>query len=365
MKVGKHFPSLDGIRGIAALWVIEGHAVGLAAVKHVGLLAVTSLAVDLFMMLSGFLMVINHADDRTWGRFLWRRFFRLAPLFYLALIVAFVIAPAFLHYRDVVWATSGERTDKWVIDAGPQSFMAHLSFLYGLSPHLYWSTALPDWSLSLEAQFYLAFPFLIWASRRIGVGAMAGGFGVLSIALVIALHGYLGAFELPSPLPLKLPIFLAGMLLAFAVRDPGRAPMFAGLAVLLCGLPLVASEHLPLLVVRCGMVLALGAAIARDAGATSGVLLRPLAFLSMPLARWLGDCSYAAYLIHLPVMVIGLGLAEAYVPHRPFALYATALTITLPVTYALAWAAFTWVEKPGIALGKLVVAHKAASHQTV
>jgi peptidoglycan/LPS O-acetylase OafA/YrhL len=80
---------LDGLRGIAALWVLIGHCAILTGLS-LPVLDKPDLGVDLFMMLSGFLMVFHYqlrakeepwSEPGTWIKFWARRYFRIAPLF--------------------------------------------------------------------------------------------------------------------------------------------------------------------------------------------------------------------------------------------------------------------------------------------
>jgi peptidoglycan/LPS O-acetylase OafA/YrhL len=91
-----HIGYLDGLRGMAALWVMVGHILALYG-KFPPIVSWTSLAVDIFILLSGFLMLhqvtareIHEQLDRpqTWLIFWVRRFFRLAPLYYTMLVSA-------------------------------------------------------------------------------------------------------------------------------------------------------------------------------------------------------------------------------------------------------------------------------------
>ncbi len=96
-----HVDCLDGLRGIASIWVFVGHAAILTGVR-VWFIDSPGLAVDLFITLSGFLMAFHYRHRReaepwespyTWSRFWIRRFFRIAPLFYALLIVAYFVGP--------------------------------------------------------------------------------------------------------------------------------------------------------------------------------------------------------------------------------------------------------------------------------
>lgn len=99
---------LDGLRGIAALWVLVGHGMLLTGF-YVPIFVAADLGVDLFILLSGFLMVFqyqlrqeweNWDLPRTWAAFWTRRFFRLSPLYFPLLVVSLAIGPPHLRRPD-------------------------------------------------------------------------------------------------------------------------------------------------------------------------------------------------------------------------------------------------------------------------
>src|SRR6516225_9730682 len=101
---------LDGLRGIAALWVLLGHCAILTGLS-LPVIGKPDLGVDLFMMLSGFLMVFHYqlraeaepwSKPGTWLKFWARRFFRIAPLYYVMLAMALAAGPALLVWRTAI-----------------------------------------------------------------------------------------------------------------------------------------------------------------------------------------------------------------------------------------------------------------------
>jgi peptidoglycan/LPS O-acetylase OafA/YrhL len=108
-----HLPWLDGLRGIAALWVLLHHTFILTGGRGMPVLSWGKLAVDLFMMLSGFLMAHHYMLRRaakpwgapsTWTDFWARRWFRISPLYYALLAAALVFGPLIGDQRDLVAA---------------------------------------------------------------------------------------------------------------------------------------------------------------------------------------------------------------------------------------------------------------------
>src|ERR1700716_4125662 len=108
---GKHFPVLDGLRGIAVLMVVITHFASLSTANYhyfySGLLGV-----DIFFVLSGFLItsILLQEFERThWislKRFYARRFLRLMPAYWACLLFLHFVAPRFLSGPEAQMANS-------------------------------------------------------------------------------------------------------------------------------------------------------------------------------------------------------------------------------------------------------------------
>lgn len=180
MTKPRGIPSLTGIRGIAALWVMLFHAqqdagtiFGLPLLPKVPDINFGCHGVDLFFMLSGFVLMLAHAQDfitfrkDSLIRFARLRFVRIYPLntVVLLLIAAFVsLQPAY-----VAWARSGQGGSAF---GGPAAFSggAFVSTLF-LANRWFLPDAgdwnQPVWSLSLELLGYMIFPILAFCALRI------------------------------------------------------------------------------------------------------------------------------------------------------------------------------------------------------
>lgn len=371
---------LDGLRGVAALWVLIGHMMILTGFR-LPLIGKPDLGVDLFILLSGFLMMFQYrlragSEDwsapGTWAAFWTRRFFRLAPLFYVTLAAALIAGSMIYADRVVIDSFLGQalQPSERYTDASLTNIALHLTFLFGLLPDYAFRTPLPDWSLGLEMQYYLIFPFLILLGRRIGwvPSALVAASGGVVVALLAGAAGL--DFPMPSFLALKLQLFLSGMLIAV---EPGASRVQLGwrlgAAMLLAAIPIGGEQDLLHLAVRELLVLSFFALVHWRAlgviGWVSGLLgSRPF--------YWLGELSYGTYLIHLLILQpvaaavigqFGTGLGAA-------ARFALTGTIVVPATYALAFITYKLVELPGQRLGKAVVKrvigrNTARAHQTV
>jgi peptidoglycan/LPS O-acetylase OafA/YrhL len=144
----RHFPQLDGFRGLCILLVLLGHSAEYSPEwppQLLGFRATAELGVTCFFILSGFLITCLLIDEQkrtgniSLSRFYWKRALRIVPAYYVMLAVTALLTSARL-VTDVAWHT----------------FIAcfcYVSDLIGRG-----LTVKHTWSLSLEEQFYLIWP---------------------------------------------------------------------------------------------------------------------------------------------------------------------------------------------------------------
>ena len=340
MTAAPRLDALTGLRGIAAWFVVFYHArLSLTDWVPADVLDVAGkgyLAVDLFFMLSGFVMWLNYGPKlREQGLagakgFWWRRFARVWPLH--AAVLAGMVAFA------VLLLATGRDTANYPMAELPLHVL--LVQNWGFTPDLSWNH--PAWSISTELGAYLLFPFAViafhWEKARPALLVA----GVLVCAQL--LHGVFvlaGAETLGDQIT-RLGLircllqFVIGMMLALVWRNwrthVSPVPAYA-CAVLLGSLMVLFAVPETL-----GVPLAFAAlllALALDHG--------PLARLleSRPLV-WLGDASYATYLVHFPLLVLLKLVAvgpDLQIAPLPFAGY-------LLVLLMLSGALYRWLEKP-------------------
>lgn len=357
---------LDGLRGLAALWVLVGHCMLLTGFR-LPLLGEPDLGVDLFILLSGFLMVYQYriraqfedwAQPATWVAFWVRRFFRLAPLYFVLLFAALLLGST-LYADRVLIDTFLSRQPQLAIrytDASATNVAAHLSFVFGLFPAYAFRTPLPDWSLGLEMQFYAIFPLLVLLARRAGWARMtliAAGGGIL---IAIAARAASLDFPMPSFLPLKLHLFLCGMLIAADLENDGKRLMVRALGVLLlAAIPIGGQQDLKHLIVR--EAIAVGFFVLIHLSRIRIVTQASNMLGSKPF-HWLGELSFGLYLVHLLVLQI---VAAWAIEHFGEAIsapvrFAIALGIVAPIGYGIAFATYIAIERPGQVIGRRVLA---------
>lgn len=171
-----HIPILDALRGIAILLVLVFHfCEGLGQLNRVenafyGLLRVGWIGVDLFFVLSGFLIIGILVDTRDTPRrmfkFYARRTLRIFPLYYAVLVVAFVVLPLVAPVATAFHVSGRQHTFGGLLSADAQHnqiwFWTYTSNILAAIRPSGMGTYGHFWSLAVEEQFYLICPILIY-----------------------------------------------------------------------------------------------------------------------------------------------------------------------------------------------------------
>ncbi|AJZ90143.1 acyltransferase [Cedecea neteri] len=368
MVEGKRWsPELEGLRGLASLWVLLGH-ICLLVQCRIPILYDPGMGVDLFILLSGYLMAKNYQERRekepwnspdTFRKFWLRRFFRIAPLYYLLLIVALIFGSWFGEMRDIIasaWPTTATASSRYA-DHSALNIFSHLTFIFGLLPAYSFRTVLPDWSIGLEMQFYLLFPFIMLLVMRYGFAVSAPLLMVVCLAARWLFPDYFDAFPMPAMILIKLPLFIAGMLISHAVMQRNlRYCALALLAPVIAWQMHIAETHLRLMaecIMLAGMTLLLWQP--EKDSRLRRITAAPRRLLTCRFSLFLGDVSYSVYLLHLMIVIPTIGLLVRYTnfAHQPSLIRFLMVTcLVLPVVWLIAVALYHKVEKRGIALGK-------------
>lgn len=327
-KTSFYRPDIDGLRAIAVVGVVIYHAPSL------GSLPGGFLGVDVFFVISGFLIanLIMSAQDR--GSFSIREFYirrarRLLPAFFTVAFATFFASLLVLSPPQMVDFSKSLLASI----VGASNF-----YFAGQDP--YWATAsieipfLHTWSLSVEEQFYLFFPFLLLFSLKfLGTTGRLVFFGVLgTLSLFTAVWlGQVNPTYSFYLLPSRAWELLIGVILALALsrRTFQMSRLSAMLSAALgLGLIAIAFTHLGQFITAPGLlslVPTIGAALIILGGTTENIVSTALA--SKPLVG-LGLISYSLYLWHYPILALsGLAAGRGLVVQ----LIAIALALTLAI----------------------------------
>lgn len=336
--VAPDLPTLTGLRWIAAFVVFAFHARNVGYFDRMNETIVTILfgagatGVSLFFVLSGFVLAWSHRDDDRPTRFWLRRVARIYPLHVvgvaLALIVATTLFPA-------------------IITRDPAALLANLALVSSWRSD-WWQAGNPvSWTLVCEAFFYLAFPLLVVAMRRVGRTGLTVIASLAALA-AIGMPAIVAASALPvsaATFPVaRLPEFVVGMSLALLMRRGGwRGPALVPSAIVaLAGYALASLEPASPYAVAGMTIVGFGLLVAALARAHLEGRARWLA--SGPMVA-LGRISFAFYLSHLLVLQAIFG---ALPTGRFVALDQQLLTagVALSVAVVLALGLHLLVEEP-------------------
>ena len=367
--------ALTGLRIVAALWVVGFHfhftaLPGVASVNRLlgPLVTQGALGVDLFFVISGFVIAHTHLDRLgpalrpiVAAGFVWARLCRMWPLYLVVLHVFGLWLVA-----KLVWGHDGN-----VAFQGVQPVVSVEEWLRQLAGVQMWDHAFldgaswvgPTWSLSAEWLAYLLFPVAALGFHRLR-RLPAGVLATAAVALMSPIaHAYLttGSPYYPYSWLVRIACgFTAGVLVCLAVRRV-RAHRAASVAAtvlpLLIATGLVLGERLG--PGRGGAVIALfpllvGALALADRG--------PALVLARPWAVYGGRLSYALYLVHIPMFEVywtALQHVRALGPHTLLA-HLSGLGV-LVATLGVAAVAYRWVEEP--ARRRLLRVRRPGRHQ--
>jgi peptidoglycan/LPS O-acetylase OafA/YrhL len=332
----RHLPALDGLRAVAVSGVI---------LFHFGFLPFSFgiLGVSLFFVISGFLIthLLLQEHEATGSisfvRFYARRALRIFPAYYVFLATSFgfmaandfpvsprLVTSSLLYFNDYVQALGQDRS----------TLVSH------------------SWSLAIEEQFYLLWPFaLMLLLRRRSNGVRALGIAVVCIAAWRTALLALGAGSYTYyAFDTRVDQLLIGCALAILARRPGFDRV-AAVASCYTILPLLTAAAAVLLFrVRIeGVIASVGYSVI---GVIFGLFLvqtimlnrhRAWSWLDSGPVRFIGRLSYPLYLYHQ----LAPRLVEPFAPHLRWSVQ---LLLTAAVTLGLAMASYYLVERPFLSL---------------
>ncbi len=310
------FIALDGLRGAAALVVVMHHIDWPNHVTHIAFVKNGYLAVDLFFILSGFVICSGYSTKIVSGsvalKFIWLRFFRVYPL-HLAVLAAFIVlelAKLWSQKAGIIIPDQEPFTKSNSVEA----LVANVFLLqgFGIFDRLTWNG--PSWSISCEFAAYLVFAFaaLTGLLRRhsvITVGALLAviGYGTLALARDTLDVSYdWGIVRCLSGFFLGVAIF---ELTKTGTGQRGLGPSKASMRVLETTLIIMLGIIMSVasgaaIILTIPVFIGLVAVLQRDNGPVARVLMSPP-------AQFFGRISYSIYMVQILFLVV-LGFAFKY-----------------------------------------------------
>ncbi len=346
---------MEGIRGVAAMYVVIGHLCSLAdpsvpfgRTSHappwlqqtMACFSFGHLAVAAFIVISGFCLELSlfareNGTIKSVGQFYGRRAQRILPPYYGCLLISIYVA------NHVTTKLIGNPFAQYV-PVDQAAVISHVLLIHNFSMDWMYKVNGVLWSIAIEVQLYIAFPLLVLGINKIGriLTLVVGG----GIAYLVVMNVPLA----PKMYIWYMPLFVIGMVaahLAFKPGKVGRLPVVGSLVTFGClvGCWWTLSKNMPLY----DSDMFLGTAVAAGCYAMTGAARGPLyRFLSLRPIVALGTFSYSLYLMHHPI-------AQVLYANRP--LWANGevslffyLTACLPVVLLLCWFFYLLFEKPFI-----------------
>lgn len=368
------YVALDGLRGLAAIYVVIYHANWQSHLTPLQFFGNGYLAVDLFFIISGFVIAAAYADRLRSAAgvrdFLVLRFFRVYPVhaFTLAILVGLELQRLLAPY----WGgTVGARASftgarSWELLA------AHVFLVQGLgvTDVIGWNA--PSWSISCEFLAYVLFALAVVAprTRRLMRAPVVLALSLALYAAVMLNWGSLGAAAF-------VPRCLAGFVLGVALYRLTRDARVTGALTTTS----VRARAVLDLIVAAGLLVALAlssgastiavvpmfAAVVLLSSAGEGPVLR---FLASRPVQYLGRVSYPVYMLHAVVLIrfpqvvraMGQPTNEVRLPddRLVFPTDPSAgdllMIVLLAAVLALAHPLHRWVEDPCRRFGRRLVA---------
>lgn len=345
-------PEFDSLRGYCALWVALVHLARLLVLHDQYWFPSSDIAVGIFFILSGYVITNLLSNSKEgYGIFLFRRFFRLAPVF-----VFFCLA-YILHSNFIVSALGKLDTTQYPVFSVMAYYIngarfwyihlpAHITMLHGLlDPWVPGASKaiLPEgWSMTVEWQFYLFAPLLLLMIQKKQLFRLAMFF-VVALGLM---------FFKPVPALLftdYIMDFTAGIASCYFMH--GKTERLnrlrpSILLVLLCCVFIWLKNFD--IAIWCAFILFAYGAVGDVAKKLFSLIF------NNPLSNFLGKISYSLYLCHMLVIFYVIHLLANYVDaiKQPELFYCIAMPLIIIIASAFSAITYHLIEKPAIEWSK-------------
>lgn len=357
VRTGDRLHFLDALRGLAAAYVVLFHLVHVGGVPAPawlsGFVEQGSTGVMLFFVVSCFslffTMPARLKEARPMASFYTHRFFRIAPLFYVWLVITCLLM-TYVHDLPVTTAT----------------VLQSIFFVFNLVPGQQSGIVMASWTIGVEMLFYAIFPLIYFRTRSLVeawslvLGTLLAYFAMLFVLEVLPLPQETAASHHQWLFIKDMPVFAMGAVCYYLlVQRLGNHPT-----------PDQRSVGLLLLLVAACIFVARSNEWIDDgifanhpyiwpalwySALIVGLALNPVRALVNRATRFLGTISYSLYLAHGPVINLLRPCYDRLAAHTDWPRSLTYLVVaglTMAISILVAYATYRLVEIPGIRLGR-------------
>ncbi len=349
MKKIAYIDSLRGIAVILVLFVHTGFFFDMNLFPNYFRLIQTNGAsgVQLFFILSALTLFMSYEhrvkfENNSVRNFFIRRFFRIAPLYYIMLIVG-------LFYFGL-----GERY--WLGDLKEVSVLniiSHFTFWSGLNPYYMNSIIGVEWSIGVEMLFYLLIPIMFNTIKSINASLKLF---LISVLLVLVFNSLLSRMDvigsevlwhsyLYYSLPYQFPVFVLGIILYFIIAK--KDYNFDKYFIFFCFVLFILGLKIEILrVYSISMILSLFVILVSKFN-VKWIVNKALVFI--------GKISYSIYLTHIFCVNIILEYFKPSIANQTVIWFFLYFLVLLIVTSLISYLSYLFIEKNSIKLGNYII----------
>ncbi len=348
---------IDALRGIAVLGTLLIHcSVYNRAVNNFGdffkeITLLGNSGVQLFFMVSAFTLFLSKSQKKTeinpTLNFFIRRFFRIAPLFYISTLFYLIF-----NLEGYWWNEFDNVNANYLI-------FSSLTFTNGFNPYYINSVVEGGWSIAVEMIFYAVFPvmFLVVKNIKIAFWTFLFSLFLASILFIFFQNNILISDEVVWKSFIyfnfiaQLPVFLLGVLLFYIVTNKEDKILQ------------INEFKYPLIIFSIFLIFNISFGFIQNHILISFSFF--LVALSLSQAKnilvnrftcFLGKISYSMYLTHVPILFLMWKLNLLDIINKQILNFGLRYFILITLTAGISYLTYKFIELPGITLGKKVIA---------
>lgn len=351
-----NFQFIDSARGIAVLMVVMLHTsvfqIHIDSVFLNWLIGKGGLGVQLFYLASAatlfYSLSVRSTDEKyPYKSFFIRRLFRIAPLYYLA-ILFYIITYGF-GMRNLFGVDEN-------IDIA--NLFANIFFLHGFNP--YWINSLVPggWSVGIEMLFYLFVPFCYLAYTKYGKNILLPSF-IISLFISYAFRTILFNHPLISDnyhwesyisffLPSQLPVFILGFIVFDTMQKSSKIKFWTILLITFLLISkyqiLIIDSQLPFIENQISNSLILGSLLYLTSCFKWKILVNTM-------TAFIGKISYSVYLVHIALIPFIKTYIIPFIPPTGVFSFILSYIILLFLSIFISLFTYKYIEKNMIVIG--------------